>query len=460
VLETRLDTARIREARRVINPIFLNTPLYRCEALQRDLGCAVSIKLETANPVRSFKGRAAEVIATLLADSGSRTAVCASAGNLGQALAWSGRGRGLAVTVVASRSAPTAKLDRIRALGARLELVDGDFDTASEHAAAIALDRGIRLVEDSLDIETCEGAATIGLELVDAATSFDTVLIALGGGALATGIGHVLKTQTTGVEVICVQPLGAPAMTHSWRKRRVVTTDSTNTIADGVAGRRPIPAVLDDLLLVAAERRGLRRNPEVQRLIKENERSVLVSALMNGLYEDKDVAPTPAEINGYFERHKDQLRLREPFLRIRYLKASDADSARAARSELQQAMNTGAADSLWPEIASRYASDEAVSRSLANSYVAENSILRSFPYFRQALTSLSSGQISQVVEEQGEFHFVQVVDRVPAGSVPTIEWIEDELRQRLMIQGRKQMYTRQVQRLRNEAIAREQLEIN
>jgi threonine dehydratase len=250
-LETRLDTARIREARRVINPIFLNTPLYRCEALQRDLGCAVSIKLETANPVRSFKGRAAEVIATLLADSGSRTAVCASAGNLGQALAWSGRGRGLAVTVVASRSAPTAKLDRIRALGARLELVDGDFDTASEHAAAIALDRGIRLVEDSLDIETCEGAATIGLELVDAATSFDTVLIALGGGALATGIGHVLKTQTTGVEVICVQPLGAPAMTHSWRKRRVVTTDSTNTIADGVAGRRPIPAVLDDLLQVA-----------------------------------------------------------------------------------------------------------------------------------------------------------------------------------------------------------------
>jgi threonine dehydratase len=51
--------------------------------------------------------------------------------------------------------------------------------------------------------------------------------------------------------VICVQPLGAPALTHSWRQRRAVTTDSTNTIADGVAGRCPIPAVLDDLLLVA-----------------------------------------------------------------------------------------------------------------------------------------------------------------------------------------------------------------
>jgi threonine dehydratase len=81
--------------------------------------------------------------------------------------------------------------------------------------------------------------------------SFDAVLIALGGGALATGVGHVLKARTPGVEVICVQPAGAPAMTHSWCQRRVVTTGPTSTIADGVAGRRPIPAVLADLLLVA-----------------------------------------------------------------------------------------------------------------------------------------------------------------------------------------------------------------
>ena len=256
MLETRLDIARIEAARRVIDPLFLDTPLYRCEALEPDLGCAVSIKLETANPVRSFKARGTEVVASLLADSGARAVVCASAGNLGQALAWSGRGRGLDVTVVASRFAPAAKLDRIRALGARLELVDGDFEVARERAAAIARYHGIRLVEDSLDIETCEGAATIGLELtgqelVNTETSFDAVLIALGGGALATGVGHVVKARAPEVEVICVQPLGAPAMTRSWRARRVVTTDSTSTIADGVAGRRPIPAVLDDLLLVA-----------------------------------------------------------------------------------------------------------------------------------------------------------------------------------------------------------------
>jgi threonine dehydratase len=273
VQQTRLDIARIRAARRVIDPVFLDTPLYRCEALEPGLGCAVSIKLETANPVRSFKGRGTEVVASLLAERGPRAVVCASAGNLGQALAWSGRGRGLDVTVVASRFATVAKLDRIRALGATLELVDGDHELARERAADIARYDGIRLVEDSLDLETCEGAATIGLELLEllepkgqqaeqtelaelaeltgTAPPFDTVLIALGGGAMATGVGHVMKALAPGVEVICVQPLGAPAMTRSWHSRHVVTTDWTDTIADGVAGRRPIPAVLDDLLLVA-----------------------------------------------------------------------------------------------------------------------------------------------------------------------------------------------------------------
>ena len=67
---------------------------------------------------------------------------------------------------------------------------------------------------------------------------------------MATGIGHVLKSLAPGVEVVCVQPDGAPAMTRSWHARRVITTETTDTIADGVAGRCPIPEVLADLLAV------------------------------------------------------------------------------------------------------------------------------------------------------------------------------------------------------------------
>jgi threonine dehydratase len=251
VLRTRLDLDRIHAARRVIDPMFLNTPMYRCDALGRRLGCTVSIKLETANPVRSFKGRGTELVASRLTEQGRTAVVCASAGNLGQALGWSGSRRGLDVTVVASHRAPVAKLDRIRALGAELVLVEGDFEMARARAVRMARERDIRLLEDSLDIETCEGAATIGLELVDEEPVFDAVLVALGGGAMATGVGYVLKTLAPGVEVICVQPKGAPALTRSWHERRVVTTESTDTIADGVAGRFPIPEVLDDLLAVA-----------------------------------------------------------------------------------------------------------------------------------------------------------------------------------------------------------------
>ncbi|WP_431911902.1 threonine ammonia-lyase [Micromonospora carbonacea] len=249
--ETRLDIARIRAARQAIAPIFLDTPLYRCEALEPGLGCAVSLKLETVNPIRSFKARGTEIIASDLAASGQRAVVCASAGNLGQALAWSGRSRGLDVTVVASRSAPAVKLERIRALGASLELVDGDYDTACARAAAIARHRGIRRVEDSVDVETCDGAATIGMELVSGAHRFDAVLVALGTGALASGVGYAVKTLAPEIEVICVQPAGAPAMTRSWHERRVITTDTTDTIADGVAGRIPNPDALWDLLVVA-----------------------------------------------------------------------------------------------------------------------------------------------------------------------------------------------------------------
>ena len=111
--------------------------------------------------------------------------------------------------------------------------------------------RGVRLVEDSPDIQTREDAATIGLEIAEQAAEIDTVLSALGGGAMATGAGHILKTLAPHIEIICVQPHGAPAMTRSWHARGVVTTDTMDTIADGVAGRFPIPEVLQDLLQVA-----------------------------------------------------------------------------------------------------------------------------------------------------------------------------------------------------------------
>jgi threonine dehydratase len=247
----RLGLDRIRSAVAAIDPVFLDSPQYECAALGDALGCSVTLKVETLNPVRSFKGRGTEtVMASLSQRQNGAAAVCASAGNLGQALAYSGARRGIPVTVVAAQTANPLKVERMRALGATVRLAGDDIEDARLLACSIAEDEDSYLVEDSLDLSTCEGAGTIGLELLGGAQELDTLVIALGGGALASGVGYVAKSLAPDVEVIAVQPERAPAMALSWRSGRVVETESIDTIADGVAGRCPIPEVLDDLLVI------------------------------------------------------------------------------------------------------------------------------------------------------------------------------------------------------------------
>lgn len=248
--DLRLELDRIRAAAVAIDPVFLNSPLYECAPLGEALDCSITLKVETLNPVRSFKGRGTEtVMSSLSVGESAPAAVCASAGNLGQALAYSGAQRGIPVTVVAAATANPGKIARIEALGATVRLEGDDIEHARVLARRVAKQEGAYLVEDSLDVSTCHGAGTIGLELLERDQP-DTLLIALGGGAMASGVGYVARSLAPDVEVIAIQPAGAPAMALSWRKGSIVETDTIDTIADGVAGRCPIPEVLEDLLVV------------------------------------------------------------------------------------------------------------------------------------------------------------------------------------------------------------------
>ena len=297
----RLSLDRIRAATAVIAPVFLRSPQVECLALGSALGCRVTLKVETRNPIRSFKGRGTEVVAERTAtNSDVKGLICASAGNLGQALAYSGRSWGLTATVVASDLANERKLDRIRELGARVILVPGDIELARSVAREMAALDHLFLVEDSENIDTCEGAATIGLELFEEETQFDSVLIALGGGAMATGVGFVCQQLSPTTNVICVQPTGAPAMTLSWRAGTVVETKTCDTIADGVAGRCPIPEVLEDLLQVADDAllvsessivQGMQLLKEHANLIVEPSAALGVAAILEnrGRFKDRHV---------------------------------------------------------------------------------------------------------------------------------------------------------------------------
>lgn len=216
--------------------------------------------------------------------------------------------------------------------------------------------------------------------------------------------------------------------------------------------------VTNELMYQEALSRGLREEEEVRRQLEESERAVLVNALLSHIYEENDAAPTATEKQAYFESHKEQLRLRESFARVRYLRTNNRTNAEAARRMLQQAAPADR-DSVWSIAIERYASNESLSSEISTNYYPESRIFIDQPPLRSALSSLLGGQLAPVIDGDGLFHVIQLVDRVPSRTIPEPAWIDEELVRRLVIQKRKQLYARQVQRLRNEALAREDLEI-
>jgi threonine dehydratase len=241
----RLKIAGFREAVGSIDPVFLHTPQFRADSLSRLLGTKILVKVETANPIRSFKGRGAEYLASRI--SPETKVMTASAGNFGQAMAYACARRDIDLTVYASVNANPFKIERMRMLRAKVVLHGADFDEAKIEAKRVAAATGVRMVEDGFDAETGEGAGTIGIELADSNEQIDAVLLPLGNGALACGVGRYLKEVRPDIRIIAIQSEGAPAMLESWRQKSVVRFDSIETIADGIGVRIPIPECVRDM---------------------------------------------------------------------------------------------------------------------------------------------------------------------------------------------------------------------
>ncbi|MGC4106224.1 MAG: pyridoxal-phosphate dependent enzyme [Thermomicrobiales bacterium] len=251
----------IARAMETIDPVFLHTPQYVDLGLSEALGCEVLLKVETLNPVRCFKGRGACVYMASV-EPGMRV-VGASAGNFGQAIAWAGRERGIPVTIYAATAANARKLARIRALGAEVVQEGHDFDAAKEAARAFAASApGMRFVEDAADTETVIGAGTIGLELASLpeARRPDVLLVPLGNGALINGIAMWTKVHAPSMRIVGVVAETAPSMAISWRTGVPTTTETADTMADGIGVRIPVPSavaltrdLVDDVVSVSED---------------------------------------------------------------------------------------------------------------------------------------------------------------------------------------------------------------
>jgi threonine dehydratase len=249
-----LESAAIRGALATIDPVFRDGPQYVHDGLSARLGVAVIVKVETINPIRSFKGRGTSVAVRALAAAGAigadQAVVCASAGNFGQGVAYAARGLGIPALVFTSRKANRGKVVRMRALGAEVVEVGEDFDEArAASEAAVAAGAG-QLLVDGDDPRIAAGAATLALEVTDAVEagalpSPAVVSVPVGNGSLINGVGSWLRFAAPGCRVVGVQAEGAAAMTLSWRAGRPIDTPTVTTYADGIASRIAIPAAVE-----------------------------------------------------------------------------------------------------------------------------------------------------------------------------------------------------------------------
>jgi threonine dehydratase len=246
-----LSPSRIEAALGEIDPVFLGSPQFRSDPLSSELGREVVVKVETLNPIGSFKGRGTSLLARKLDP--ARTWVCSTAGNFGQGLAYAARSRGASIDFFVGPEVPAGKVERLRALDARVEVSEAPESAAADHADA-SEDR--LLVLDGMDPAIAEGAGTIGLEL-GAIGPIDTAVIQLGDGALITGIACWLKAKWPETRVIGVCASGAPAMAESFAARRPISVAGPGTIAVALAITEPVPesfarvmALVDDVVLM------------------------------------------------------------------------------------------------------------------------------------------------------------------------------------------------------------------
>jgi threonine dehydratase len=259
-MQHRLSVENIERAAREIDAVFTHTPQFNCEPLSSELGATLTLKLETLNPIRSFKGRGADFFMSETQHSlQDQQLVCATAGNFGQAMAYACRKRSRHLIIYSATNANPLKIERMRSMGAEVRQEGDNFDGSKESAKAFCASTGAHFVEDGRDIAISEGAGSIAVEMMQRRT-FDTVLVPLGNGALITGMARWIKHVAPDVRIIGVSSATADAMEASWRSGTVIERPSANTIADGIAVRTPVPEALedmkglvDDVLLVSEE---------------------------------------------------------------------------------------------------------------------------------------------------------------------------------------------------------------
>ena len=256
-----IQLADVQSAAQRLAGQVLDTPCLESRTLSQLVGARVFLKFENLQFTASFKERGAlNKLLALVAerDAGRaelRGVIAASAGNHAQGVAHHAQRLGLRAVIVMPQFTPVVKVERTRGFGAEVVLHGDTFDAARDHALALAVAQGLTFVHPFDDPLVMAGQGTIALEMLRQQPQIDTLVIAVGGGGLISGIATVARALRPDVQVIGVQTERFPAMFNAIKGTHF--PQGTNTIAEGIAVGQPgqltrtlIAQRVDDLVLV------------------------------------------------------------------------------------------------------------------------------------------------------------------------------------------------------------------
>jgi threonine dehydratase len=250
-----VDLAAIEVAASRIAGHVLETPCVESKTLSQIVGAQVFLKFENLQFTASFKERGALNKLLALVDQGVTGVIAASAGNHAQGVAHHAQRLGLRAVIVMPKHTPGVKVERTRGFGAEVVLHGETFDDAREHAAALSTSQGLTFVHPFDDPLVIAGQGTIGLEMVRQQPGIDTLVVAVGGGGLLSGIATVAHALRPEVQIVGVQTERFPAMVNAIKG--TAHPQGTSTIAEGIAVGQPgritreiLARLVDDMLLV------------------------------------------------------------------------------------------------------------------------------------------------------------------------------------------------------------------
>ena len=290
-----LSLDKVFDAQTVLKSIIRETNVVKTYGIAPD--CDLYLKPENLQITGSFKVRgSAYKISQLSAEEKAKGVIACSAGNHAQGVALAATKNGIKSLICLPDSAPISKVEATKGYGAEVCLVEGVYDDAYNKAIELKEKEGYTFVHPFDDEDVIAGQGTIALEVLNDLDNIDAIVVPVGGGGLISGIAYTAKHIRPSVKVYGVQMTGAPSMYNSIHDGKIETLDTVQTVADGIAVKRPgdntfeiVKKYVDDIALVSEDEvsSAILALIEKQKMIAEGAGAASVAAVMFNKFDLK-----------------------------------------------------------------------------------------------------------------------------------------------------------------------------